>query len=159
MSSGSTLSPLGFFVPPSSLGPPSPLLADNIDPTTKDFRDLFEGADPIDDQVQVAMMTNLGSGGSVLSTGIRLTRRKMIDDLGTMLQGDVRQALKTLTDNRDISFKRISLGGDDGTGQPTGEVDEANATAQVNVEYHNLRAFDPNVRRQPLHSNPQITVV
>ena len=61
-SSGSTLNPLGFFVAPSALGPPSPLLADNVDPVTRDFRDLFEGADPIDDSVQVAMTSSTISG-------------------------------------------------------------------------------------------------
>lgn len=157
---GSTLSPLGFFVAPSALGPPSPLLADNIDPATKDLRDLFEGADPIDDQVQVTVMTTRGSGGSVLATGLRLNRRKMTDDLQDSLEGDVRLALKPLIVNRDINFKRISFGTDPTqTGKPTGEVDEANQTAQLNIEYRNLRAFDPKVRKLQLPSRPQRTVV
>ena len=157
--SGSTLNPLGFFVAPSALGPPSPLLADNVDPKTKDFASLFVGADPVDDAVQVALMTNRGSGGSVLQTGIKLGRRKMTADLRVVLEGDVRQALKVLTDNKDIDFKRISFGQDDGTGQPTGDVDEANQTAQINIEYRNLRAFDLKVRQRPLITPPQIQVV
>lgn len=157
--SGSTLNPIGFFVPPSALGPPSPLLADNIDPRTKDFRDLFEGANPIDDQVQVAVMTTRGSGGSVLQTGMRLNSRKMLSDLQDSLESDVRRALNLLVVNRDINFKRISFGVDDGTGRPTGTVDEANQTAQINIEYRNLRALDVKVRALSLQPNPQVTVV
>ena len=158
--SGSTLSPVGFFIAaPARLGPPSPLLADNIDPKTKDFRDLFVGADPVDDQVQVAMMTNLGSGGSVLDTGIRLTRRKMVTDLKDTLEGDARQALRKLNRARDIQFAGITFGpGDPRTGQPTGELDEANQSAQINIEYRNLRALDPKVRQLSLSSLPQIEV-
>lgn len=158
-SSGSTLNPLGFFVAPSALGPPSPLLADNIDPVTRDFRDLFEGADPIDDSVQVAVMTTLGSGGSVLQTGIRLNRRKMLPDLQDTLEGDVRQALKLLVTNRDINFKRITFGEPDANGEPSGEVDEANQTAQINIEYRNLRAFDLKVRQLQIAPRVQIQVV
>ncbi len=156
---GSTLGSLGFFVAPSQLGPPSPLLADNIDPRTKDFRDLFEGADPVDDQVQVTVMTNLGSGGSVLQTGIRLNRRKMLNDLRDTLEGDVRQALKLLTTNGDIDFKRITFGGPDPAGDPTGIIDESSQSAQINIEYRNLRAFDVKVRALVIHSTPQAQVV
>ena len=156
--SGSTLSSLGFFVPPSQLGPPSPLLADNIDPKTKDFRDLFVGADPVDDQVQVAVTTNLGSGSAVLDTGIRLTRRKMTSDIQDILEADVRQALKRLITNRDISFSSITFGVDS-QGNPTGQVDQANQTAQINIEFKNLRALDPVARKLQLQSLPQIQVV
>ncbi len=157
-SSGSTLTPLGFFVAPSALGPPSPLLADNVDPVTRDFRDLFEGADPIDDSVQVAVMTTLGSGGSVLQTGIRLNRRKLTTDIQNSLTGDMRAALKTLVTNRDIDIKRITFGVD-ANGQPTGTVDESTQSAQLNVEYRNLRAFDLKVRSLQLAPRVQVQVV
>lgn len=157
--SGSTLNPLGFFVAPSALGPPSPLLADNIDPKTRDFRDLFEGSDPIDDSVQVAVMTTRGSGGSVLTTGIKLGRRKMTTDLQATLDGDARQALRLLTTNRDIDIKSITFGTDAGNGVPTGTVDEANQSAQLNIDYRNLRAFDLKVRRFQLAPRTQIQVV
>ncbi len=159
-SSGSTLSPLGFFAAPSALGPPSPLLADNIDPKTRDLRDLFEGADPVDDSVQVAVMTTLGSGGSVLQTGIRLNRSKMTTDIQDSLEGDVRAALKTLIVNRDIDIKRITFGTDPlQNGRPTGTVDEANQTAQLNVEFRNLRAFDLKVRSIQIAPRVQVQVV
>ncbi len=159
-SSGSTLTPLGFFVAPSALGPPSPLLADNINPATRDFRDLFVGADPVDDSVVVAVMTTLGSGGSVLQTGIRLNRRKMVSDIQDSLEGDVRAALKTLITNRDIDIKRITFGADPTrTGRPTGTVDEAHQTAQLNVEFRNLRAFDLKVRNVQIAPRVQVQVV
>lgn len=158
-SSGSTFNPLGFFVAPSALGPPSPLLADNVDPVTRDFADLFVGADPIDDSVQVAIMTTRGSGGSVLTTGIRLNRRKMLADLQNTLAGDVRQALNLLLTNRDIDIKSITFGTDAGNGVPTGTVDEANQGAQLNVDYRNLRAFDLKVRTFQLAPQLQVQVV
>lgn len=158
-SAGSTLSPLGFFAAPSSLGPASPLLADNIDPRTKDFANLDVGADPIDDQVQLTLMTTLGSGGSVLNRGLRINRRKMTSDLQLLLEGDVRQALLPLTRNRDINFKRITFGTDAGNGTATGTVDESNQAAQINIEYRNLRAFDPKVRTLQLPSAASIQVV
>lgn len=158
-SSGSTFNPLGFFVAPSALGPASPLLADNVDPVTRDFADLFVGADPIDDSVQVAIMTTRGSGGSVLATGIKLNRRKMVPDLQASLEGDVRQALKLLITNRDIDIKNITFGTDSGNGVPTGTVDEANQSAQINVDYRNLRAFDLKVRQFQLAPRLQIQVV
>ena len=157
-SSGSTLNPLGFFVAPSALGPPSPLLADNVDPVTRDFRDLFEGADPIDDSVQVAVMTTLGSGGSVLQTGIRLNRRKLTTDIQNSLSGDMRAALKTLVTNRDIDIKSITFGVDS-AGRPTGTVDESTQSAQLNIEYRNLRAFDLKVRTLQLAPRVQVQVV
>lgn len=156
---GSTFTSMGFFVAPSAIGPPSPLLADNVNPVTRDYRDLFEGANPVDDQVQVTLMTTRGSGGSVLQTGLRVNRRKMIEDLQDTLEGDVRLALSSMIKNRDINFKRISFGTDSGDGTPTGTVDEANQTAQVNIEYRNLRAFDSKVRTLQLQPRTQLQVV
>lgn len=134
------------FLPPSRLGPPSPLLADNIDPVTRDFRSLFTGADPVDDSVQVAVTTTRGSGASVLETGIRFTRSKMTEDAQRAVEGDVRLALARQVRARDIQIVGISFGGPDSLGNPSGLFDEANQTAQVNVRYRNLRALDPRVR-------------
>ena len=134
------------------------MLADNVDPATRDFRDLFEGADPIDDSVQVAVMTTLGSGGSVLQTGIRLNRRKLTTDIQNSLSGDMRAALKTLVTNRDIDIKSITFGVDS-AGRPTGTVDESTQSAQLNIEYRNLRAFDFKVRTLQLAPRVQIQVV
>ncbi len=156
-SPGTALAPAGFFVTaPSQLGPPSPLLADNIDPKTKDFRDLFVGSDPIDDQVQVVATTRRGSGGSVLDIGLRLSRNKLVSDIQDQVEGDMRQAFAMLIRNRDINFKRVSFGGPGPNGEPTGETDESEQELQVNIEYRNLRALDPKVRRLQLSSTPQV---
>lgn len=140
-----------FFAPPSQSGPPSPLLADNIDPRTRDFADLFTGADPVDAQLQVAVSTTLGSGPCVADTGIRITRNKMTDDFPTTITNDVRQALARQVKARDIQIVGITIGEPDGlTGKATGVVNEAAQSVQVNVQYRNLRALDPRVRSQPI---------
>ena len=160
VSPGSALAPAGFFIAaPGQLGPPSPLLADNIDQKTKDCRDLFVGADPIDDQVQVVATTTRGSGGSVLDIGLRLSRNKLVSDIRDQVEGDMRLAFARLIKNRDINFKRISFGGPGPNGEPTGEIDESEQGLQINIEYRNLRALDPKVRRLQVSSTPQITVV
>jgi len=145
-----------FFAAPSQLGAPSPLLADNIDPRTKDFRDLFVGADPVDDQVQVSVMTSLGSGAAVLDIGIRLSRNKMTTDLEDTLKGDVRQCLRRQVAARDIRIESVSIGGPNASGQPSGSFDEANQFAQLNVQYRNLRALDPKVRSVQVPATPQV---
>lgn len=158
-SPGSTLSSIGFFVEsPGQLGDPSPLLADNIDPQTNDYRDLFVGVDPIDDQVLVTAMTRRGSGGSVLDVGVRITPTKILPSTQDQLTGDYRLAFARLIKARDISFARVSFGYDDGAGNPSGENDEANQAVQMNIEYRNLRALDNKIRRVTLKAQPQITV-
>ena len=103
-------------------------------------------------------MTTLGSGGSVLQTGIRLNRRKLTTDIQNSLSGDMRAALKTLVTNRDIDIKSITFGVDS-AGRPTGTVDESTQSAQLNIEYRNLRAFDFKVRTLQLAPRVQVQVV
>ncbi len=129
-----------FFAPPSRQGPPSPLLADNIDPKTRDFADLFVGMDPIDSQVIVALQTTRGSGPCVLDTGIKLSRRKITEDFESATLSDARQALGRLIRNRDIQV----------VGLETDQANEGAQQAQLNVAYRNLRALDPRTRYQPL---------
>ena len=132
-----TLGPLGFFIKaPGELGPPDPILADNIDPTTRDFADLFEGADPIDAQVQVAITTIRNSGPSVEDDGIEITPRKMGQGFQRELEADVRTALRRLTDQNDIRIEEIGFDA----------VDEANQFAQIRVRYTNLRAISQRSR-------------
>lgn len=145
-----------FFAPPSQSGPPSPLLADNIDPRTRDFADLFVGADPVDAQVQVAVSTTLGSGPCVQDVGIRVTRNKMTEDFPGSIQNDVRQALTRQVKARDISIAGVTIGEPVGlTGKASGVVNESAQAVQVNVQYRNLRALDPRVRSQPIATKQQ----
>lgn len=132
-----TVNPLGFFIAaPSALGPPDPVLADNIDPETRDFADLFVGADVIDAQVQLALTVIRNSGPSVEEVGIDPTPDKMTESLEAEIASDVRIALSTLVKNGDIRIVRISFDIND----------QSTQTAQVRVEYRNLRALDRQTR-------------
>jgi len=144
-----------FYLPPGQIGAPSPLLADNIDPVTRDFRNLFEGLDPIDAAVQVAVTTMKGSGACVMNVGLSLSRTKMTADFKAVIEADIRQAVQHLVKRRDIQITAITWGVD-ATGKPTGEVDESNQTAQANLHYINLRAFDAKVRTAAISSVGQV---
>lgn len=132
----------GFvFLPPSQLGKPSPLLADNIDPATKDFASLFVGADPVDACVQVALSTTRGSGPSVANVGLKVARRKITTDFDSVTEADARNALAPLIQRRDIDLIGI-----------TPDTRDAEQFSQMVVKYRNLRAFDPRPRTSPLAS-------
>lgn len=138
------------YLPPSQVGQPSPLLADNVDPTTRDFKDLFVGADPTDAAVQVAVMTSRGSGACVRSEGVNLTARKMTTNAEATVEGDFRQALTRLTRQRDIKIVGVTFGGPDISGNATGSFDPSTQSGQMNLQYLNLRAMDPRVRTASL---------
>lgn len=140
-----------FYLPPGQVGPPSPLLADNIDPKTHDFADLFTGVDPVDGAVQVAAMTTRGSGPCVLEIGVRLTKTKLSDDFQNATEADYRQALLDLERRRDIEIKSVTFGAD-GQGNATGTVNPSDQSAQINISYRNLRAYDAKVRSLQLSS-------
>lgn len=132
-----TVNPIGFFIrAPAALGPPSPVLADNIDPETRDHADLFVGADVIDAQVLVALTTIRGSGPSVEEVGIEPSPTKMTASLENEITSDVRNALAALVKNGDIRIVAITFD----------FVDETNQAAQARVEYRNLRALDTGTR-------------
>lgn len=130
--------PPGFFLrAPVSEGTPSPLLADNIDPATRDFADLFVGVDPIDAQVQLAVTTIRGSGAAVLEDGITITPTKMGDSYRAQLLADARAALARLVRNGDVRLLGVELLLDD----------QGNQTSLLGVQYVNLRAVDGSTRR------------
>jgi hypothetical protein len=145
--------PTRVFEPPSQIGLSSPLLADNIDPVTKDFTDLFIGMDPVDAAVQVAITTTRGSGACVFNVGLRISNNKLTSDFKRVTEADVRLALAQLVDRKDIEIAGVYFGSvDSNTDRTTGEVFEADASAQVNVKFVNLRAFDGRVRASQLVS-------
>lgn len=135
-----------LFSPPGRIGPPSPLLADNIDPVTKDFRDLFVGADPVDAAVQVAVTTTRGSGPCVRNVGLRLTSNKLGETFQGATEQNIRLALQDLVVRQDIQIVSITFGVPNMQGIAPGTVDEADASAQANLSYINLRAYDNRVR-------------
>lgn len=136
----STQNPVGFFTPPSQLGSPSPLLADNIDMATRDFASLFIGDDPTDAAVKVALGTVRGSGPAVVDVGMPPEPRKMDEAHTSVIQSNAKLALKLLIQNGDIELLGVSFD----------TVDEANQFTQARVEYRNLRALDSTTRTVPL---------
>ena len=145
-----TGSPLSFFIAsPGALGPPSPILADNIDPSTHDFVSLTTGADPIDAQVLTALSILRDSGAAVYGVGLLIEDRKILANITISISSAVQQALSTLIRNRDIEFRGVDFG-DDNEG-----VDGANQQVNYAVKWINLRALDGNVRTAtvPLNSS------
>lgn len=135
-------SPLSFFVAsPGALGPPSPLLADDIDPTTHDFVSLTVGLDPVDSQVLTALVTLRGSGASVFDMGLRIDDSKILPSIRINIASAVTQALSTLVANRDIQFIGVDFGENDEGIDPT------NQTVNFAVQWVNLRALDKAVRQ------------
>jgi len=132
-----TSAPQGFFIrAPGALGSPSAVLADNIDPHTRDFASLFLGANVIDAQVQLAMTVIRASGASVNDDGIAPSPRKMTNSYQAELTTDARTALGRLVRQGDITIVGVLFDLDD----------ETNQTTQMRVRYRNLRAADAVVR-------------
>lgn len=129
----SLLGPLGFFIQaPGMLTPPSPVLADNINPSTRDFASLFVGADVIDAQVQLALSTIKGSGISVTEDGISNLPSKMTTSYKRELAASARFALRRLIRAGDIQLRDVLFDIDD----------ESTQTTQMRVVYRNLRSVD-----------------
>jgi hypothetical protein len=138
-----TQTALGYGVTaPSLLGPPSPLLADKIDPVTHDFEDLFEGRDPVDAQVLLALSIVRSSGPAVVNVGNRYHEiRKILPSIKNELESKTREALKLLIKKRDIRYLGLEF--------PV--LDPGNQTVEILVKWVNLRAFDGGkVRKTPI---------
>ena len=134
----STMAPCGLSVTiPSRLGPPSPCLADQIDPNTHDVLDVLVGMDPIDSQVMTALTVQRGSGAAVREDGIRLwDLKKMLPSLLVDVRGRVNEALQRLIDHGDIRLVSVS----------EDVYDEANQSAQYSISWINQRALDGSIR-------------
>ena len=143
----SSLSPVGSAIStPAGLGPPSPLLADNIDPQTGDFASLFVGIDPIDAQVINAVKIVRGSGASVTEDGMRLVDiRKIKDDTEDDIRNEVRRALSRLIQNQDIRF----------SGTKFDYIEKGSQFIQIRVQWVNLRSFDRTPREAVIPYPPR----
>ena len=131
----STTAPLGTFTVPGTLRQSSPLLADNIDPLTRDFASLTKGLDPVDAQVQVALGCVRDSGPSIQGVGLPPPPRKITEGSEEVMRSQVQTALRTLVRNGDIRLKTIVVNIQAGAQQVDGY-----------VEYQNLRALDGTTR-------------
>ena len=127
--------------PPAQLAPPSPLLAEQIDPETGDYISLFDGVDPIEAQVLNALRIRRGSGASVMDVGNRFHLIRKIDEtIGKQIDSLTREALGRLIANRDIRYLGIDV-----------EVlDPGNSTVVVKARWQNLRAMDGQARSTPI---------
>lgn len=132
----------GYIVAaPSVLGRPSPLLCDNIDPTTHDFASLFNSVDPIDAQVVIAMKIARGSGASVVEDGSRLREVTKMDDAAqSEIRSLVREALSRLINQRDIQYKGVEFS----------VWDPSSQTGTAVVKWVNLRSRDKELREFPM---------
>jgi hypothetical protein len=149
-----TGSPIGFFVPSPGVGDPvSPMIADDIDPETHDYKSILEGADTIDAQVLIALKVFRGSGSAVTADGQTFRDiDKLTDDVATIIESDVRRALDRLLRNRDI---RLVATGKDEPGIQVVVFSEEQA-AEVIVRYRNLRSLDSTVRTVRFRTPEQI---
>lgn len=144
-----TGSEIGFFIrSPGALGPPSPLLADNIDPETNDFASLFTGMNVIDAQVVVAVTYIRESGAAIMEDGIKFTSRKIDKSTKREVTADVKIALGRLIRNGDIRFVGVDFGeADEG-------IDPSSQSVNILIKYVNLRALDDQVRTVVVPFNP-----
>lgn len=86
--------------------PAAPVLAaEAFSQKTKDLASVTEGADPIDAQVQEALMRLRASGAAITQDGQRfLDVRKLDENAPTLLEREARTALARLVNNGDITI-------------------------------------------------------
>ncbi len=132
------LSPIGFLVPTTVGLAPAPVIAAELrDPKTLDVGSLLRSADPIDDQVQIAMRARRGSGAALGTTGQRYRDiLKLSNNVERLLESETRTVLATLVDRGDIAIESITV-----------ETDSSAAWAQVSVAYINRRAIGQKSRQ------------
>lgn len=135
----STVTPMGYGVTaPGRLGPPSPLLADAIDPVTHDYVSLVHGVDPIDAKVVNVLKIARGSGAAVTATGNRFHElKKITEDLALTIESMVLEALARMIADGEIEYG----------GTVYDYWDPAGQFVQARVSWYNLRAADTAPRQ------------
>lgn len=140
---------LGLDGPPTydALAAAPVLAAESVDQVTKDLKSLTVGADPIDAQVQVAMMTLRRSGAAVISTGQRFQDvRKLDTNAPLLLAQEARTCLARLVASNDISIEGVGV-----------EMDSAGQWAEVTVSYVNKRLAKPRTKQISVTIRPEAT--
>jgi len=129
----STLTPVGQnSLLQNPLAPPSPLLARKINPATGDYESLFDGRNPVDDQVIVSLRAVRNSGASVTDIGQRFGNiRKITDGIRTEIKAYVQEAFRRLIQNGDIRLVGIEF--------QDFEENKSNQTVIFIINYQNLR--------------------
>lgn len=110
-----------------ALKTPPVIMADGIDDKTKDFVSFLYGADPVDEQVYLALNILRASGAAVMNDGQRFQDiRKISDDVVVLIEQEARTALKRLTDAGDITIDSISVEYSSPDGWAEGTIDYVN---------------------------------
>lgn len=112
------------------IAPPAPMLAEDFDhKAPRDIKSVFTPADPIDQQVQLALVVVRRSGASVAEDGHRFGDIKKIGDSApTAVADEARRALARLTKAGDIIIDKLSV-------EPIGA-----DGLELTIEYRNMRA-------------------
>lgn len=142
------LHPIGSDVDDvSELLPPPVIMADGVDERTKDFASFLYGADPIDDQVYIALNTLRGSGAAVIDVGQRFQDiRKLTTNVQILIEQEARTALGRLVAFGDITISRVTV-----------EKDDAGNWAECVVDYINNRLPKPSKRTARVPLRPEVT--
>ena len=123
------------------------IAAEDIDQKTKDLTSLTVGADPIDAQVQIAMMTLRRSGAAVIADGQRFQDiRKLDTNAPLLLEQEARTCLARLVANNDISIESVDV-----------VTDSPGAWAEVTVNYVNKRLAKPRTKQISVTIRPEAT--
>jgi hypothetical protein len=138
---GCGLHPIGIAVPvtPTERIPPPGIAAEAyaID-GSRDVESLSTSQDPVDAQVQLAMVALRGSGAAIAELGQRFgDLRKLGDDFEALAESEARAALQRLVKNGDITIDSVVVT----KGADWGE---------VTVNYFNLRRPREAERRERL---------
>lgn len=133
--------------------PPIPaapvILADGISEQTKDYLSMLVGADPIDEQVFIALTVLRQSGAAVMNDGQRFQDiRKLTTNAALLIEQEARTALKRLVAQGDIAILRI-----------TTTTDSAGNWAECVADYFNNRLPKPAKRQVRAPLRPEVTSV
>jgi len=128
----STLTSLGGALPSvGTQAAPPVILADYIDPETRDFASMLYTLDQIDAQVIIAITTKRGSGAAVRDVGHKLHNLKKIkDSIKTDITAEIKTATKKLVTNGDITLKPIDFT----------SIDRGNQQVDFVVSWYNRRS-------------------
>jgi plasmid stability protein len=105
--------PLSAYTPPrpGALLPPPAILADRVDPITRDISSLLEGEDPTDAALQWAFTIRQGSGAALGDLGHRLhTIRKATDGSSVQAADEARRVLRRFVQRGDVRDVDVAAG-------------------------------------------------
>ncbi len=123
------------------------IMADGVSEKSKDFASMVYGADPIDEQVWLALNVLRQSGAAVTTVGQRFQDiRKMTSNVAILIEQEARTALRLLVQNGDIKIERIAV-----------TKDELGNWAECVVDYINNRLPKPAKRTVRAPLRPEVT--